>query len=56
MKKYYMYNFIETKELYIGDFNSDDEFWGYYWANERDIIERQFKLDNDCEIWHMVNF
>jgi hypothetical protein len=56
MKKYYMYNFAETKELYIGEFQSDDEFWKYYWDNEIKIIEKQSKLDRDSKIWYMASF
>jgi hypothetical protein len=56
MKKYYMYNFAETKELYIGEFQSDGEFWKYYWDNEIKIIEKQSKLDRDSKIWHIDSF
>ena len=27
MKRYYMFNFAETKEVYIGEFQNDNELW-----------------------------
>jgi hypothetical protein len=56
MKKYYMYNFDETKELYIGEFNSDDDFWKYYWDNESIIIDKQSKLDRSSKNWYMASY
>lgn len=56
MKKYYMYNWIETKEILVGLFDSDKSFWQHYWNNENQIKEKQFKLDRDCKIWYMCTF
>ena len=56
MKQYFMFNFAETKEIKIGQFQSDDEFWKYYCANESKIKEQQLKLDRECKIWHMASF
>jgi hypothetical protein len=56
MKRYYMFNFAETKEVYIGEFQNDDEFWKYYWNNESKIKEQQSKLDRECGIWHVDSF
>jgi hypothetical protein len=56
MKRYYMFNFAETKKVYIGEFLNDDEFWKHYLNNESKIKEQQSKLDIECKIWHMTSF
>lgn len=30
MKRYYIYNSNETKEIYIGKFKNDEDFWKEY--------------------------
>ena len=56
MKRYCMFNTKETKEIYIGEFQNDNEFWKYYWNNESKIKEQQSKLDRECKIWHVSCF
>ena len=56
MKRYYMFNFAETKDVYVGEFQSDDAFWIYYWKNETKIKVQQCRLDKECKIWHMACF
>ena len=51
-----MFNTNETKEIYIGEFQNDNEFWKYYWNKESKIKEQQSKLDSECGIWHVASF
>lgn len=55
MKKYCMYNWEETKELYIGEFESDEKFWEYYLQNKIEIIKKQNQLDAKSH-WTMTSF
>jgi hypothetical protein len=56
MKKYYLFNWTETKVIFVGNFNSDKEFWKYYWNNEKELVEKQNKLDSVSKSWHMASF
>ncbi len=40
MKRYYIYNSNETKEIYIGEFKNDEDFWLYYFNNLSKIKEK----------------
>ena len=51
-----MYNWDETKELFVGEFQNDEDFWEYYFTNEVDIAAKQFKLDCYATKWHMVSY
>lgn len=56
MRKYYLFNFNETKEIFVGNFQTDEEFWKHYKENEKEINEKKNKLDKDCGIWHFDSF
>ena len=56
MKRYYLFNFSETEELYIGDFQNDIDFWKYYRDNETKITEKTNRMDRYCKSWHMSSF
>ena len=56
MKCYWMFNFEETKQLFIGEFEDDNSFWEYYFSNEFQINQKQYELDHSNAIWHMTKF
>lgn len=44
MKDYYMFNFSETHDIFVGSFQNDDEFWKHYWNNEIEIKLQQSRV------------
>lgn len=55
--KYFMYDFNENYEIFIGYFENDDEFWTYYKQNQDKILEKQKRITNGEEIsWFMYAF
>lgn len=51
MKKYYLDNADGTKEIYVGQFATNIDFFTFYMENESSFVQQQNELDSDST-WH----
>ena len=53
MKRYYIYDFSDNYRIFIGEFNSDDDFWNHFHLNSENINIEKSKYKYASSMWYM---